>query len=101
MTLPNNYIQPSSEEFGEWLAEACKQFPAGRPGDIAGVVARMAYSAGADAELKASCEALEKGPYGASCVANGVIDWLQHTRRPKSASLKKQALESLDKALTF
>lgn len=51
----NHRMQPTPEQFGEWLAEACALHPTGRPGDIAGHVARRAYAAGADAELEA-CE---------------------------------------------
>lgn len=83
-------MQPSPEQFGEWLAEACRRWPSGRPGDIAGVVTRAAYAAGADAELEACCEWVQD--YA------GCGDSLRAARRPspKPPSLKQQALRDLE-----
>jgi hypothetical protein len=53
------------------------------------------YRAGADQELKACCDAIydiEEQP-----LSGGTAEWLRIARRPKSPSLKEQALESLTK----
>jgi hypothetical protein len=82
-------MQPPPEQFGEWLAEACRRWPGGRPGDIAGVVARAAYAAGADAELKACAEWV--GQY----MPDRFIESLRAARRPKPPNLKQKALTDL------
>lgn len=92
-------MQPPPELFGEWLAEACRQITNGRPGDIAGIVARLAYAAGADAQLEADCEWLEQGPYGASITVNHVTEKLRAAMRPKPPSLSEQATRELDDAV--
>ena len=61
------------------------------------VVARAAQW-GADQELEACCEYLEKGPYGFSIAACQVTEQLRAARRPKPPSLKEQALEMLGNA---
>ena len=58
-------------------------------------MARQAAQWGADQELEACCEWLNKGPYGASLAVNGVIEQLRAARRPKAQSLKEQALDAL------
>jgi len=88
---PIHPMQPSAEQFGEWLAEARRQWPGGQPGDIAGIVARLAYAAGADAELEACIRHLDsKGHHPTT------LDCLRAARRPKPPSLKQQALKALD-----
>ena len=84
-------MQPTPEKFGEWLAEACRRWPSGRPGDIAGVVARAAYAAGADAQL----EACEK--WVGMSMPNRYVESLHAAMRPKPPSLKQQALEALER----
>jgi len=58
-------------------------------------IATAAAQWGADQELKACCEWLNKSPYGASLAVNGVIEQLRAARRPKPPSLKEQALRIL------
>jgi hypothetical protein len=82
-------MQPTPEKFGEWLAEACRRWPSGRPGDIAGVVARAAYAAGADAQL----EACEK--WVGLSMPNRYVESLHAAMRPKPPSLKQKALTDL------
>lgn len=82
--------EPTPEQFADWLVEAVRLTPTGRPGDIAGHVARLAYAAGADAELEACCEWLSRN------VARWEIpEALRESRRPKPPSLKEQALSVL------
>jgi hypothetical protein len=91
-------MQPSPEQFGEWLAEALRQFPAGPSGEIAAHVARLAYAAGADAELEACREWLREAKnhgfgyeYGAELARKYIA-----ARRPNPPSLKQQAIQRLD-----
>jgi hypothetical protein len=53
---------------------------------------------GADQELEACCEWLDKGPYGLSIAASSsdLIGSLRAARRPKPPSLKEQALGALN-----
>lgn len=52
---------------------------------------RLAYAAGADAELEGCCEWLDQGGY--TKVSAGA---LRRVRRPKPPSLRKQAYDALD-----
>ena len=61
-------------------------------------IANCAAQWGADQELEACCEYLEKGPYGFSIAACQVTEQLRAARRPKPPSLKEQALEMLGNA---
>jgi hypothetical protein len=96
-------MQPSPEQFGEWLAEACRQITSGRPGNIAGIVARLAYAAGADAELEECRQYIRNHWWGFVRNPDGIpthraVDLLWARRpesRPKPPSLKQQALEAL------
>jgi hypothetical protein len=84
-------MEPAPEQFAEWLEIAVEKFPErAQSGLIAGEVARLAYAAGADAELKASCEWLS----GCGCPIYGRE--LRAARRPKPPSLKQEALRDLD-----
>lgn len=85
----NHPMQPTPEQFAQWLAEAIRLFPMRRPGDIAAHVARLAYAAGADAELEA-CYARQHLIYGGDCA-----DQLRAARRPKPPSLKQQGRDAL------
>jgi hypothetical protein len=87
-------MKASFEQFKEWLAEAEKAFPGDGKG-LMGEVARLAYAAGADAELEACCEWLTEGPFGLSCTVNGLVDQLRAARRPKPPSLKQEAIKAL------
>jgi len=84
---PIHPMQPSAEQFGEWLAEARRQWPGGQPGDIAGIVARLAYAAGADAELEECVSFLAAQGW------DHIPGDLRAARRPKPPSLKEQALK--------
>jgi hypothetical protein len=83
-------MQPSPEQFGEWLAEALRQFPAGPSGEIAAHVARNAYAAGADAQL----EACKK--WIGLAMPDRYVERLHAAMRPKPLSLKRQACDALD-----
>jgi hypothetical protein len=56
--------------------------------------AKGEYQRGADAELEAICEWLEKDPYE-SLTRGQVAGALRSARRPKPPSLKEQALEAI------
>lgn len=97
--MTDHPMQPSPEQFAEWLAEACLMFPKGCPGDISGHVARRAYAAGADAELEKVCSEIVDGvgrihldsTKDRILLASAIRD----ARRPKPPSLKEQALAQL------
>lgn len=88
--------EPTHEQFADWLAKAVRLHPIPQPCDIADhvanvayAVARLAYAAGADAELEACDEWLcEAGLHGYAYL-------LRAARRPKPQSLKEQALSVL------
>ena len=85
---PIHPMQPSAEQFDEWLAKAYRRWPGGRSSVIADVIARLAYSAGADAELEACIRHLDsKGHHPTT------LDCLRAARRPKPPNLKEQALK--------
>jgi hypothetical protein len=88
-------MEPTPEQFAEWLAKAGRalsvRHPAPLTGEIAGEVARLAYAAGADAELEACCEWMEVQERLPGYLAND----LRKARRPKPLSLKQQAEEEL------
>ena len=104
-------MEPTREQFAEWLAKAEKEFPpdavyclfekdgqytedkAGHWKCLRGEIARLAYAAGADAELEACCKWLS----GCGCPSYGKE--LRAARRPKPPSLKRQALEALNTIL--
>jgi hypothetical protein len=81
-------MEPTEAQFYAWL-EASKDKPTSPA--IAGEIARLAYAAGADAELEACCEWLS----GCGCPSYGKE--LRTERRPKPPSLKQNALASLDR----
>ena len=86
-------MEPTPEQFAEWLSIAMDGKPMeymhGKPGALAGDIARLAYAAGADAELQACCEWLEMMRYHP-----GAAEPLRAARRPKP-SRKYQAAEQL------
>ena len=59
-------------------------------------IAAQAAQWGADQELEACCALLEVSDKRVSIFVSNARDFLQSTRRPKSPSLKEQALEALD-----
>ena len=71
-------MEPTEEQLREWCLTA----------KWSSDIARWAYQAGADAELDACVEWLK--PY-----ARALADNLREARRPKSPSLKQQALRDL------
>jgi hypothetical protein len=79
-------MEPTEAQFNAWL-EASKEKPNGPA--IAGEIARLAYAAGADAELEACCERLDD-------YNSGMGQSLRAERRPKPPSLKNRALRVLD-----
>jgi len=101
-------MEPTPEQFAEWLAKAEKEFPpdavyclfekdgqytedkAGHWKCLRGEIARLAYAAGADAELEACVEWIR----GIGLILD-LIPHLYAARRPKPPSLKQQALRLL------
>ena len=84
-------MEPTKEQFDAWL-KASREGPNGVA--IAGEIARLAYQAGADAELEACCEWLSEAQskLGSSLLAH----YMRRERRPKPPSLKQQAMVALD-----
>jgi len=94
-------MEPSPEQFVAWYEAALAKYkeewgdnPAFRVkgpkmGVVVREVARLAYQAGADAELEACCEWMtDHGRWPSQLCA---------ARRPKPPSLKQQAKDSLDR----
>ena len=90
-------MQPTNKQILEWFEQSSTAKGLNQMDMPAAHVARMAYAAGADAELEACCKWLEHGPFGFSVAANAVPEKLHAARRPKPPSLKQQALEALDR----
>lgn len=90
-------MEPSPGQFADWLADAMRLYvvtapqPSPTMGLVAGEVARLAYAAGADAELEACCEWVQKAALGAPHWASDLL----HARRPEPPSLKQQAFKVL------
>jgi len=85
-------MEPTTEQLAEWLSIATMtpdSLP--HPSVIACDVARLAYQAGADAELEACVEWIR----GIGLISE-LIPHLYAERRPKPPSLKQQAMEALD-----
>jgi hypothetical protein len=79
-------MEPTEAQFNVWL-EASRKEPSGPA--IAGGIARLAYAAGADAELQACCDwMLNVGGLDESAYR------LRDFRRPKPPSLKQQAVDA-------
>jgi hypothetical protein len=87
-------MEPTPEQFTEWLAAALAKFDWRQSGLIADEVARLAYAAGADAELEACCEWCGCFLYAPL----GLAFCLRNARRPLP-SLKAQAIAELDDAI--
>jgi hypothetical protein len=75
-------ISPPPELVQEWINE--------EDGLTAGHIANRAAQWGADMELETCC-AVVRTVYGKL-----MADWLRSMRRPKTPSLKEQALDALD-----
>ena len=80
------HMEPTPEQFAEWLQESIKDGVAGKIGLVCETMAKLAYAAGADAELEA-CTQWLNFDYPSSVRA------LRAARRPKPPSLKQQAVE--------
>ena len=86
-------MEPSLEQIGEWYEVASEMARAGKNLPyLFGQAVRLAYQAGADAELDACCEWVDEKPedYG----IDGSI--LYDARRPNPPSLKGQALHCME-----
>jgi hypothetical protein len=89
-------MEPTPEQIAGWLRETASMYEVQMdPQNInlrAREVARLAYAAGADAELNACCD------YVVEVAIWGAPHWgsdLRYKRRPKPPSLKQQALDRL------
>jgi len=82
-------MEPTREQLAGWIADATQ----GNVDEFIWNVARLAYAAGADAELEACCEwACCEWPGGH--LESGIE--LRAARRPKPLSLKQRALKALN-----
>jgi hypothetical protein len=110
-------MKPTPEQFAEWLAQAMEGRPAGElktnPGFVAGEVARLAYAAGADAQLEKCLKALredvltKENLFGAGISSVNGYSWqefarmvciqLRSTCRPEPPGRKQQALAELER----
>jgi hypothetical protein len=97
-STPTEGLRPLHEEDFQWLSEkvggagqfeACNYAHALR-------IARRAYQLGADVELDACCQYLLDGPHRFTGSFSLDAKNLRETRRPKSPTLKEQALAVLD-----
>lgn len=102
-------MEPTPEQFAEWLRSAvsdAEAIPASshvsferRLNAACLKIALLAYAAGADAGLDASCEWLKGNAMGKSWLTVAELaDHLRAARRPKPPSLKQQALKALERA---
>lgn len=90
--MTDHPMQPTPEQFAEWLNTAMEGKPMeymhGKPGALAGDVARLAYAAGADAELEACADWTNEN----ECTSSYGYE-LCAARRPPN--VKQQALDDL------
>ena len=95
-------MEPTPDQCLEWIALGFKKYAVNFPdgdgppiGVIAPEVARLAYAAGADAELEACCEwTVEHAPSNSSGAREWAAEQLRFARRPKPTSLKQQAVDA-------
>lgn len=80
-------MKPTPEQLREWTQSACMD--TGSRGEACHAAARLAYAAGADAELEACCEWMIGVP---DFYTGAEID-LRAARRPKPPSLKPPSLK--------
>jgi len=86
-------MEPTPEQLLEWYEAATEMADAGNNLPfLLGKVFRLAYAAGADAELEACVEWIR----GIGLISD-LIPHLYAERRPKPPSLKQQALDALNK----
>jgi hypothetical protein len=81
-------ITPPTELVQQWAGAAKGYYI---PGSVIKYIAHEAARWGADQELEACCEWLDRNNQWARCD----IEELREGRRPKSPSLKEQALQAL------
>ena len=96
MTEKSSPMTPPPELVQQWRHEWVYANP-GLPPGLHHYIATAAAQWGADQELEACCEWLNKSHYGATLAANFVIEKLRAARRPKPPSLKEQALAALER----
>ena len=96
-------MEPTPEQFTEWLQESIKDGVAGKIGLVCETMAKLAYAAGfkkaeekvqaaVDAELEACCEWMEFQERLPGYLAND----LRKARRPKPPSLKEKARAEME-----
>jgi hypothetical protein len=105
-------MEPSPEQLISWTQAACLE--SGSRGEACHVAARLAYAAGADAELEGCLTALveeiltKDNLFGAGIGSVNSYSWDSFARmvciqlraaRRKSPSLKQQAITALDDAI--
>jgi hypothetical protein len=86
-------MEPTPEQFTAWLQEALKEGGEVKAGVVCANVARLAYAAGADAELGACCEWMEFQERLPRYLAND----LRKARRPKPPGRKQLAMAELER----
>jgi hypothetical protein len=85
-------MEPTEVQLVEFLLRADEAYGGINRSGRERSIARLAYAAGADAELKACCDAIylhEEQP-----LCGGTAEWLRAARRPKP-SLKQRVLHVL------
>jgi hypothetical protein len=93
-------IEPTKKQLEEWYIETHGKYWYKDDRVVADELARLAYAAGADAELEGCCEWLADQVVQTSAgslipVAHcSASDQLRTARRPKPPSLKQQALKA-------
>lgn len=91
-------MEPTPEQVSAWIGSVLDRANDGEDllnehgVFLAMRVARLAYAAGADAELEACCKWVQTAALGAPHWASDLL----HARRPKPPSLKQQALEAFE-----
>ena len=91
--MTDHPMQPTPEQVGGWRLQA----PNARDGGATREhwIARTAYAAGADAQLKACADAIYEHEGQPLC--GGTAEWLRAAMRPKT--LAEQAEKELDSAV--
>jgi hypothetical protein len=86
-------MEPTREQVANWITDVVSDPTAD---EFTWNVARLAYAAGADAELEACVTWVRGiGLISDSIPPSGLIPHLYRARRPKPPSLKQQALDEL------
>ena len=90
---PDSSIVPPPELFAEWLEELLSKKL--KEGELAAHIAARSAQWGADQELEACCEWLDRNNQWAQVD----LDELREGRRPNPLSIKEQALLAIDTAV--